>query len=196
MTILNTPVSDLSALRVNDIFYLSGTIFTGRDEVYHKIIQEGINSPVNMNGMAIFHAGPIVREKELVSIGPTTSMRMELWSRDFLQKTGVKIMIGKGGMGSDTAETCRQFNAVHCVYPGGCAVLGASRIDAIENVYWPELGMAECMWALKANCFGPLIVSIDTQGNNLFADNQKYYKSNRDEAVHRLTKYLIESKWL
>jgi L(+)-tartrate dehydratase beta subunit len=137
--------------------------------------------------MAIYHAGPIVREAkseyEIVSIGPTSSIRMEKWAADFIEKTRVKIMIGKGGMGEKTAAACREYGAIHCVYPGGCAVLGASQIEKIENVYWYELGMAECIWVMKTQGFGPLIVSIDTQGNNLFAENSAYYASRRKERV-------------
>jgi L(+)-tartrate dehydratase beta subunit len=135
--------------------------------------------------MAIYHAGPIVRETkgeyEIVSIGPTSSVRMEKWAADFIKKTGVKVMIGKGGMGEKTACACREYGAIHCVYPGGCAVLGASQIEKIENVFWPELGMAECLWVMKTKSFGPLIVSIDTQGNNLFAENLAYFAARRKE---------------
>ncbi|MDR3020362.1 MAG: FumA C-terminus/TtdB family hydratase beta subunit [Treponema sp.] len=172
--ILQLPLdaNDISALKIGDIFYLSGTIVTGRDEVYRKAVEDGIPFPVDLNGMANYHAGPIVRDGEngweLVSIGPTSSIRMEKWAADFIEKTGIKLMIGKGGMGEQTAAACRKFGAIHCVYPGGCAVLGASQIEKIENVYWSELGMAECIWVLKANLLGPLIVSIDTSGENIF----------------------------
>jgi len=170
---------DVRGLKAGDIIYLSGILVTGRDEVYHRIVEEGMTPPVDLKGGANYHAGPIVREKtegwELVSIGPTSSVRMEKWAADFIKKTGVKVMIGKGGMGEKTTAACRENGAIHCVYPGGCAVLGASQIEKIEGVFWPELGMAECMWVMKTNGFGPLIVGIDTLGNNLFAENSAYY---------------------
>jgi L(+)-tartrate dehydratase beta subunit len=176
---------DISGLRAGDVFYIAGTLVTGRDEVYHKIVDKGESPPVGLNGMAIYHAGPIVRETkgeyEIVSIGPTSSIRMEKWAADFIKKTGVKVMIGKGGMGEKTAAACREYASIHCVYPGGCAVLGAGQIEKIENVFWPELGMAECLWVMKTQCFGPLIVSIDTQGNNLFAENSAFFALRRKE---------------
>jgi len=92
-------------------------------------------------------------------------------------------MIGKGGMGEKTTAACREYGAIHCVYPGGCAVLGAKQIEKIEGVFWPELGMAECLWVMRTGEFGPLIISIDTQGNNLFAENSAYYASRRKERV-------------
>jgi len=197
---------DIRNLRTGDIIYLSGTLVTGRDEVHRRVLDEGISLPVNLNGMAIYHAGPIVksgscaaREKdransiegqeqwELVSIGPTSSIRMEKWAADFIEKTRVKVMIGKGGMGEKTTASCRKYGAIHCVYPGGCAVLGAEQIEKIEDVFWPELGMAECLWVMKAVEFGPLIVSIDTHGNNLFAENSAHYALRR-EACEALAK--------
>ena len=193
MKIFNLPVQDedINELRIGDMFYLSGTLVTGRDEVHHRVVEEGIVLPVDLKGMAIYHAGPIVREAqspvpnpqslghcfELVSIGPTSSIRMEKWAADFIKKIGVKIMIGKGGMGEKTQAACREYGAIHCVYPGGCAVLGASQIEKIESVFWQDLGMAECLWVMKSCQFGPLIVSIDTMVNNLFLENALYYKS-------------------
>ena len=183
--VLNLPLcdEDIRDLKAGDIIYLSGILVTGRDEVYHRIVEEGLPCPVDLKGGANYHAGPIVREKgngwELVSIGPTSSVRMEKWAAQFIEKTGVKVMIGKGGMGEKTASACREYRAIHCVYPGGCAVLGASQIEKIENVFWPELTMAECIWVMRTKNFGPLIVSIDTHGNNIFAENSTYYASCR-----------------
>jgi L(+)-tartrate dehydratase beta subunit len=185
LRIYNLPLKseDAGNLKAGDIIYLRGTLVTGRDEVYHKVVDEGLKPPVDLHGMAVYHAGPIVRktenEWELVSIGPTSSVRMEKWAADFIAKTGVRVMIGKGGMGEETTAACRKYGAVHCVYPGGCAVLGAKQIEKIEGVFWPELGMAECMWVMKTNQFGPLIVSIDAYGNNLFIENSKYYAAHR-----------------
>jgi len=186
---LNLPLcdEDICGLRAGDVIYLAGKLVTGRDEVYHRITEKGETPPVSLNGMAIYHAGPIVREAqgeyEIVSIGPTSSIRMEKWAADFIKMTGVKVMIGKGGMGEKTVCACREYRAIHCVYPGGCAVLGASQIEKIEDVFWPELGMAECLWVMKTQCFGPLIVSIDTLGNSLFAENSAYFASRRNDLM-------------
>jgi L(+)-tartrate dehydratase beta subunit len=188
---LSLPLSDedVYGLSIGDIVYLSGILVTGRDEVYHRVVEEGLPCPVDLKGGANYHAGPIVRELtpgwELVSIGPTSSVRMEKWAADFIAKTGVKVMIGKGGMGEKTTAACRAYRAVHCVYPGGCAVLGAGQIDGIEGVYWPELGMAECLWVMRTGGFGPLIVSIDACGNNLFAENAAHYASNSEDFIRR-----------
>jgi len=185
--------NDICNLQVGDIIYLSGLLVTGRDEVYRRIVEEGLPCPVDLQGGANYHAGPIVREAgnewELVSIGPTSSVRLEKWAAGFIEKTKVKVLIGKGGMGEKTAAACREYGAIHCVYPGGCAVLGAGQIEKIENVYWHELGMAECLWVMRTVKFGPLIVSIDTLGNNLFAENSRVYAARKEEFLSRAQRH-------
>ena len=181
--IITTPVNDeaVANVRAGDTVYLSGVIATGRDDVHRRVVHEEMQCPFDFHGGVIFHAGPIVREEneELVSIGPTSSIRMEEWAADFIRQTGVKIMIGKGGMGDKTAAACREHGVIHCVYPGGCAVLGALQVEKIEGVYWRELGMPECVWVLKVREFGPLIVTIDTQGNNLYTESRALYASRK-----------------
>jgi len=191
--ILKLPLcdNDVSGLKAGDIIYLSGLLITGRDEVYRRVTEENKTLPVDLKGMANYHAGPIVRKKEneweLVSIGPTSSIRMEKWAAGFIENTGVKVMIGKGGMGEKTVSACCKYKTIHCVYPGGCAVLGASQIEKIENVFWQELGMAECLWVMKSCEFGPLIVSIDAYGNSLFAENSRYYDERKRKIVSSLS---------
>jgi L(+)-tartrate dehydratase beta subunit len=207
--IIVTPVTDeaIAELRAGDIFYLSGTLATGRDDVHRRVVREGMQSPFDFRGLAIFHAGPIIKDGspseegepsgedekyELISVGPTSSIRMEEWAADFIARTGVKIMIGKGGMGSKTAAACREHKALHCVYPGGCAVLGASQVEKVTGVYWRELGMPECLWVMQAREFGPLMVSIDAQGNNLFAENAALYASRKPACMKPIIDSLIK----
>jgi len=201
MKIINTPIrhSDIAGLGIGDVVYLSGILATGRDDVHRRIVQEGLESPFDFGGMAIFHAGPIVREKradtgveyETVSVGPTSSVRMEEWAAGFVEKTGVRLMIGKGGMGDKTAAACHRHGAIHCVYPGGCAVLGAMQVERMEAVHWRELGMPECLWVMRVREFGPLIVSIDTRGNNMFAENAALYASRMEACMRPAVEGLI-----
>lgn len=185
--ILTTPIkaSDIEDLHVGDIVYLTGTLVTGRDDVHRRVVHENLKSPYDFNGGAIFHAGPIVKESPdeniLVSVGPTSSIRMEGDEADFIEKTGVKLIVGKGGMGDKTTAGCQKFKAVHCVFVGGCAVTAASHVEKITDCYWRELGMPECEWVMKVNEFGPLIVSIDTHGNNMFVENKAKYAAKKPE---------------
>ena len=183
--ILTTPISkkDIEDLRIGDVIYLTGTLVTGRDDVHHRVVREGLQCPVDFSSIGIMHAGPIIHEEPgnnyLVAVGPTSSIRMEADEAEFIEITGVKLLVGKGGMGEKTAAACKKFGAIHCVYPGGCAASAGKYVKKLEGVYWRELGMPEAMWVMKVEEFGPLIVSIDTQGNNMFVENKAYYASKR-----------------
>ncbi len=78
-------------------------------------------------------------------------------------------------MGPLTEEGCQKFKALHVIFPAGCAVLAATQVEEIEEVHWTELGMPESLWVCRVKEFGPLIVSIDTHGNNLIAENKKLF---------------------
>ena len=195
--VLTTPITaeDLVNLRIGEIIYLDGDLVTCRDVVHRRLICGGRQLPVNLEGGAIFHAGPIVRPMadqegnyEMVSVGPTTSMRMERFEKDFIASTGVKLVIGKGGMGADTAEGCRRYQAIHCVFPAGCAVLAATQVQRIAAHYWDELGMPETLWCCKVKEFGPLVISIDVTGQNLFEKNRETFKRKEEEALAEIKK--------
>ena len=193
--ILNTPISDadLKDIKIGDVIYLNGYIVTCRDVAHRRLIEYGRELPVDINGGAIFHAGPIVRKIEgeedkfeMVSIGPTTSMRMEKFEKEFIEKTGVKIIVGKGGMGPNTEAGCRDNKAIHCVFPAGCAVVAATTVEEIEDAHWRDLGMPETLWVCRVKEFGPLIVSIDAEGNNLFEQNKVLFNELKDKALDDL----------
>lgn len=193
--VLNTPVrpEDITEIHVGDIIYLSGNIVTCRDVAHRRVVNEHMQLPVDIDGGAIIHAGPIVKpvgndKFEMISIGPTTSMRMEKFEYEFIKKTGVRIIIGKGGMGEGTQEGCRIFKALHCVFPAGCAVVAATKIEKIEEVFWRDLGMPESLWVCRVREFGPLIVSIDTEGRNLFEELKIGYNQRKDKAYQEIAR--------
>jgi len=191
---LKTPIrnDDIESLTIGDIVYLDGTLVTCRDVGHRRLIEYGMDLPVDLSGMAIFHAGPIVRKTgkgwEIVSIGPTTSMRMESYEKLFIEKTGVKLIVGKGGMGPETVEGCRRHKALHAVFPGGCAVLAATEVEEIERVEWLDLGMPEALWVCRVKSFGPLIISIDTKGNNLFEINRAGFNEKKVQAIEEISR--------
>lgn len=193
--ILNTPISDedLKDIKIGDVIYLNGHIVTCRDVAHRRLIEYGRELPVDINGGVIFHAGPIVRKLdgeedkfEMVSIGPTTSMRMEKFEEEFIKKTGVKIIVGKGGMGPNTEAGCRENKAIHCVFPAGCAVVAATTVEEIEDAHWRDLGMPETLWVCRVKEFGPLIVSIDAEGNNLFEKNKLVFNERKEKVLEDL----------
>lgn len=195
--ILTTPIrdEDLEDLKVGDVVYLTGRLVTCRDVAHRRLIEQGRELPVDLEGGAIFHAGPIVRKKddgkfEMVSIGPTTSMRMEKFEREFIRQTGVKLIVGKGGMGPETAAGCRENKAVHAIFPGGCAVLAATLVEEIEGAEWQDLGMPETLWINRVREFGPLIISIDTKGNNLIQQNKGVFNEKKKPVLEKISKQL------
>ena len=193
--ILTTPIKaeDLADLKIGDVVYLTGKLITARDCAHTRVVKLGREFPVDIKDGAIFHGGPIMTKDEtspsgwrVVAIGPTTSMRMELFEKEFIEKTGVRLIIGKGGMGPNTEEGCSKFKAVHCLFPAGCAVIGAEAVQVVEDVKWPELGMPESAWCMKVKEFGPLIVTIDTTGDNLFKRNKKLFNECKEPIVEEI----------
>lgn len=197
--ILTTPVKaeDLEDIKIGDIIYLTGHIVTCRDVAHRRLIEGKRELPVDIDGGAIFHAGPIVRpvaghedRYEMVSVGPTTSMRMEKFEKEFIRQTGVRVIVGKGGMARGTMEGCQEYKAIHCVFPAGCAVVAATTVEEIEDAQWKDLGMPETLWKCRIREFGPLIVSIDTHGNNLFEKNKVIFNEKKDKAMEEICRHV------
>ena len=187
--ILTTPISaeDLADIHIGDIVYLNGSMTTCRDVAHRRLVEGGRELPVDVRDAAIFHAGPIIRplendKFEMVSVGPTTSMRMEKFEYEFTKLTGVRVIVGKGGMGPNTERACKEFGAIHCVFPAGCAVVAATEVERIAEHHWDELGMPETLWCNKVKEFGPLIVSIDAEGRNLFEENKVVFNERKEAA--------------
>lgn len=122
--ILTTPIKaeDLQDIRVGDVIYLTGTLVTCRDVCHRRLIELKRPIPYDLNGKAIFHAGPIVRKNgdkwEMVSVGPTTSMRMESFEREFIEQTGVKLVVGKGRNGAADRRRLPEIQGAACDFPG------------------------------------------------------------------------------
>ena len=174
---LKTPLSEreIRRLRSGDIIYLTGTIVTARDAAHERIRQylmEGRELPFNLKGLALFHCGPVVKRLNdkwiVLAAGPTTSIRMEAYEYELIEKLGVRLIIGKGGMGSKTERAMMEHGAAYAMFTGGAAALAARHIKEVKNVEWMDLGIPEAVWTFEVENFGPLIVAIDSHGNNLF----------------------------
>ena len=195
--VLITPVSaeDLKDIHIGDIVWLDGDLMTCRDVAHRRLVEYGRELPYNIKDKAIFHAGPIVRkiegtedDYEMVSVGPTTSMRMEKFEYEFVKETGVRVIIGKGGMKENTERACKEFGAIHCVFPAGNAVVAATEVEEIVRAEWRDLGMPETLWNCRVKEFGPLIVSIDAEGNNWFEQQKVEFNKKKDAATEEICK--------
>jgi fumarate hydratase subunit beta len=191
---LTLPTDEATAreLRVGDLLFVTGKLFTARDEAHHVMLEahdHGTPIPFDPSAMALFHCGPVVRRTDggwsVVAAGPTTSVRMELFEDRFLKAFGTRIVIGKGGMGDRTQAALEELGAVYTHYTGGAGALAAQRITRVEAVYWlEELGMPEAAWIFEVRRFGPLLVTMDSAGGNLYRDLAPQIAENV-ESVHR-----------
>lgn len=190
---LQLPLSeeDVKKLRIGDVIYLTGHIYTSRDMAhlkYRALLEEGSPLPKEFKGSAIFHAGPVAMKDtdekwQLQVIGPTTSIRMEPYA-DMVGQMGVKAIIGKGGMAEDTQRATRQYGYVYLQAAPGCGAKLAEGISGIQDVHYLEMGMPEALWDLKADHFGPLVVAMDTEGSSIYAN----LKANAIERVNEIYK--------
>ena len=187
---LKTPIDNetISKLVAGDIIYLSGTVFTARDEAHMELLEHGDIPGFDMTGLGLYHCGPVMQQKDgkwnIISAGPTTSFRMETLEPEFLDKFKVKLIIGKGGMGPLTLESLKKHNVVYVSFTGGAGALAAKGLGEVKGVYYlEELGMPEAVWVFEAKGFGPLIVSMDSKGHSLYDDVNSKTKENLERLL-------------
>jgi len=161
------------ALRVNDRVLLSGTVYTARDAAHKRIfdlIKKGGPLPFILEGACIYYAGPTPAKPGTVigSCGPTTSSRMDSYT-PLLLKNGLKAMVGKGERNDEVCSAIAENGAVYLCAIGGAGALAAKCITECEEIAFKDLG-CESIKRLVFNNF-PLIVAIDSLGNNIFKIN-------------------------
>ena len=167
---LTAPISEeqIRALKVGDVVLVSGLMFTGRDAVHAHLMKNA--PPVDLRGSVLYHCGPVVvRDGDswrVTAAGPTTSIREEPYQADILKKYGVRVVVGKGGMGAKTLAGLKESGAVYLNAIGGAAQFYARCIEAVEGVSLMEFGTPEAMWHLRVRDF-PAIVTMDAHGNSL-----------------------------
>jgi fumarate hydratase, class I len=171
---LTTPFStdDVKKLKAGDVVLLSGTIYTGRDEV-HKYLYKGGDLPFLKDGI-IYHCGPVVVEEgdryRVLAAGPTTSIREEPYQADIIARYGIKAVIGKGGMGAKTQEACQKHGCVYLHAIGGAAQIYAQTVTDVTGVDLKDkFGSPEAVWHLVVKDL-PAIVTIDSHGRSLHAE--------------------------
>ena len=193
---LRTPVpeSEIRQLKMGDLVYVSGTIITARDEAHLKALElheRGEEPPVDFRGVGIFHCGPIMKkldgEWRVVAAGPTTSARMEIFQDKFIEVFRPAIIIGKGGMGERTAKACADYGCIYGAFTGGAALMAVKGIKRVRDVFWlEELGMPECLWVYEVEDFGPMIVTIDSHGNNMTENVKRQVLAKKQEILAKL----------
>jgi fumarate hydratase, class I len=170
---LEAPIDEaqIRALKVGDVVLVSGRVFTGRDAVHAYLMKH--DPPVDLRGGVLYHCGPVVAKDgsgwRITAAGPTTSIREEPYQADILDRYGVRIVIGKGGMGAKTLAGLEKSGAVYLNAIGGAAQFYAKCIERVDGVSLTEFGTPEAMWHLQVRDF-PAIVTMDAHGNSLHRD--------------------------
>jgi fumarate hydratase class I len=170
---LRAPITEeqIRALAVGDVVLVSGPMFTGRDAVHAHLMKH--DPPVDLRGGVLYHCGPVVAKDgdgwRVTAAGPTTSIREEPYQADIVKRYGVRVVIGKGGMGAKTLAGLRESGAVYLNAVGGAAQFYARCIERVDGVSLMEFGTPEAMWHLQVKDF-PAIVTMDAHGNSLHQD--------------------------
>src|SRR5215472_1649549 len=177
---LTTPISEaqVRSLAVGDTVTLQGTIFGIRDATQIAMFDRGRKTRFDLAGHAVLHTAPNVKKVARseqhptgyapVCVGTTTSARMERFTRPLLTDYGVRLIVGKGGLGAASLAAFRELGGAYLAVIGGTAALETTWIEAIEDVDLDDLH-PESLWRFRVHGFGPLRVAMDSRGNSIYA---------------------------
>lgn len=204
VSLSTTPTPEAIAdLRLGDIVYLDGLMYTAREGVYMRALEEQANIPMELprDSAANFHCSPAARINpdgsfEMGAVTATASFRFEKWLPEWMDKSGAKLIVGKGGMNSKTyKEHFVPRGAVYLSTVGyGTGALLGRGVENVEAVHWnEELGLAQAMWVLRCKRMGPFIVASDMTGTCLFerenakiaANLEKVYEGTKPAVLKR-----------
>ena len=179
MTNLVYPFDEkaIRALKAGEAVSITGRIYTGRDK-FHKFFADGGKLPVDFRDGALYHCGPVVVSEgvkrktgdvwKVVAAGPTTSVRENPYEPDFIAKTGVRLVIGKGGMDAKTLAAMKKHGCVYIQAVGGGGAVYADAVKRVADVsLLKEFGAAEAVWHLDVVDFRG-VVAMDAHGHSLF----------------------------
>ena len=192
--VLEMPIDEAQAraLKAGDTVTLERTLFGIRDATLIAMFDRGRTTRFDLKGHAVVHTAPNVRKVdprpgnscpyEPLCIGTTTSMRMERFTRPLMQRDGVRLIIGKGGMGQATLDAFRDLGGAYLAVVGGAAALETTWIEAIEDVDMDDLH-PESLWKFRIKGFGPLLVTMDSHGGSLHREITDSSKARRAEIL-------------
>ena len=191
---LSMPIDEAQtrALRIGDTVTLENTLFGIRDATYIHMFDRGRTTRLDLRGHAVIHTAPNVRKVDVspanpvgyapVCIGTTTSERMERFTRPLMAQNGVRITIGKGGLGEASKGAFVELGGAYLAIIGGAAALETTWVESIEDVDLDDLN-PESLWRFKINGFGPLLVAMDSHGGSLYDGVRTTAAGRRDAAL-------------
>ena len=195
--VLHMPVSEAQAraLKVDDTVTIEGALFGIRDANQIALFDKGRTTRFDMRGHAAIHTAPNVRKVPPSSehptgyapicVGTTTSARMERFTRPLMEKLGVRILIGKGGLGAGSLAAFAELGGAYLAIIGGTAALETTWIEAIEDVDLDDLN-PESLWKFRVGGFGPLLVAMDSHGGSLYDAVDRKARARRANTLARL----------
>ncbi|HKW81128.1 MAG TPA: fumarate hydratase C-terminal domain-containing protein [Casimicrobiaceae bacterium] len=194
---LTTPIGEaqVRALRIDDTVTLTGALFGIRDATQIAMFDRGRTTRFQLAGHAVIHTAPNVRKVERspthpagyapLCVGTTTSARMERFTRPLLARCGVRLIIGKGGLGAESLATFGELGGAYLAIVGGTAALETTWIEAIEDVDLDDLN-PESLWRFRVRDFGPLKVAMDSHGASLYSSVDAEARARRAAALAAL----------
>ena len=194
---LSTPISEAQAraLRIEDTVTLQGVLFGIRDATQIALFDRGRSTRFDLAGHAVIHTAPNVKRVPAstahptgyapVCIGTTTSARMERFTRPLIAQCGVRLIIGKGGLGAGSLAAFRELGGAYLAITGGTAALETTWVEAIEDVDLDDLH-PESLWRFRVRGFGPLRVAMDSHGASIYAAVDAEARSKRAAALAAL----------
>ncbi|WP_089941756.1 fumarate hydratase C-terminal domain-containing protein [Candidatus Entotheonella palauensis] len=176
---LPLTADNVQGLELGDAVFLNGLVFTGREGVYRQIFENGVEPPFDMRNTCnvTFHCSPAVNEPSpgqynVSAVTATASFRFAKHVPLMIERYGIRAVIGKGGMQEEIYQSAfRQHGAIYLTTVGyGIGAMYGRGIKRVKDVYWKdELGLAQAMWVLEVEKFGPFLVECDIEGNSLFS---------------------------
>jgi fumarate hydratase class I len=145
-------------------------MYTGRDAIHKHLMTH--DAPVDLKGGVLYHCGPVaMRDPDtnawsILAAGPTTSIREEPYQAEVIRKFGVRVVIGKGGMGPKTLAALNEYGGVYLNAIGGAAQFYARCVERVAGVDHLDFGIPEAMWHLDVHDF-QAVVTMDAHGNSL-----------------------------
>jgi len=168
----------LAALELGDVVYLDGVVYTAREGVYMRVIEQGEVLPLELprESAANFHCSPAATQHadgsfDLGAVTATASFRFSKWIDAWLELSGARLILGKGGMSpEDYQRSFVPHGAIYLTTVGyGTGALLGRGVKRVRDLYWREaLGLAQAMWVIEVENFGPFLVASDSAGNCLF----------------------------
>jgi len=194
---LTLPVDEaqVRALRIDDTVTLEHRLFGIRDATQIALFDRGRSTRLDLAGHAVIHTAPNVKRVPVspeypcgyaaVCIGTTTSMRMERFTRPLMSGLGVRLVVGKGGLGAASLQAFADLGGAYLAIIGGTAALETTWIEAIEDVDLDDLN-PESLWQFRIRHFGPLRVAMDSHGGSLYDAVAKDAQARRQAALAAL----------